>query len=170
MTVDKGITSPLGGRLTIREAQRRDVGVVSDLWQEMMDYHSAYDGRFRFTGGVRRELERHHQESLRSKAARIFVAEAEGRLVGYILGEIHERKPIYPAGRYGFISDISVTAAWRRRGVGRRLVEKLDGWFRFECVTSVELFVLEANPVSNAFWESMGFGSYLRLVRRDMKS
>jgi GNAT superfamily N-acetyltransferase len=152
----------------IREAHRRDVPELVALWQQMMDYHSSFDRRFRFTGGVRREIERHLTESLRSRGARIIVAEAEGRVVGYILGEVHQRKPIYPVGVYGFVSDLSVTEAWRRRGVGRALVEEMLAWFRRQGVTAIELFVLEANPVSTAFWQAMGFGAYLRMLRMDL--
>ena len=168
MTVDKDTTSPLGGRLTIREAQRRDVGIISDLWREMMDYHGEHDSRFRFVSNVRREVERHILETIRSRGSRVYVAEVDGSIVGYILGEIHIRKPIYPIGKYGFVSDISVNAEWRRSGIGRVLVETLLAWFRKEGVTAVELFILEANPVSTAFWQSMGFGHYLRLLRLDM--
>jgi ribosomal protein S18 acetylase RimI-like enzyme len=84
------------------------------------------------------------------------------------VGEVHARRPIYPVGTYGFISDICVTAGWRRRGVGRALVGALDAWFAPQKVTSVELFAAALNPESIAFWRSMGYTDYLRLMRRDV--
>ena len=155
-------------RFIIREAHRKDVPALALLWKEMMDFHSRYDARFRFAPDAYREIERHLLETVRSRSAQIFVAEAEGRVIGYILGEVHSRRPIYPAGTYGFISDISVTASCRRSGVGRELVRTLVAWFRREKVTAIELFVAEANPVSMAFWRAMGFADYLRLLRRDL--
>ena len=153
---------------TIREAGRRDVPAVAALWQEMMDYHSRFDARFRFAPTARRDVERHILETLRSRSARVFVAEADGRVIGYILGEIHARRPIYPVGTYGFIADISVTESHRRSGVGRALVETMLAWFTREKATAVELFVADANPTSMAFWRAMGFGEYLRLLRREL--
>jgi len=152
----------------IREANRRDLPALVALWQEMMDYHRGYDERFRFSANAPREVERHLLETLRSRAARIMLGEAEGHVIGYIVGEVHARRPIYPVGTYGFISDICVTAGWRRRGVGRALVGALDAWFAPQKVTSVELFAAALNPESIAFWRSMGYTDYLRLMRRDM--
>lgn len=156
--------------LCIREAHRRDLPSLGALWQEMMDYHRTYDLRFRFSPNAPREVERHLLETLKSRAARIFVAEAEGKVIGYIVGEVHARRPIYPVGTYGFVSDICVTAAWRRRGVGGSLVTALDAWFATQKVTSVELFAAALNPHSIAFWRAMGYDEYLRLMRRDFET
>lgn len=156
--------------LCIREAHRRDLPSLAALWQEMMDYHRTYDLRFRFSPNAPREVERHLLETLKSRAARIFVAEAEGKVIGYIVGEVHARRPIYPVGTYGFVSDICVTAAWRRRGVGGSLVTALDAWFATQKVTSVELFAAALNPHSIAFWRAMGYDEYLRLMRRDFET
>ena len=142
---------------------------MTALWQEMMDFHGAIDGRFCFEPGAVREFERHFQATLRCRESRLLVAEAGGQVVGYILGEIHSRKPIYPVGRYGFISDISVSAAVRRRGIGRALATGMFDWFRLQRVTAVELFAAEANPASLAFWRSLGFNDFLRLMRHELE-
>ena len=152
----------------VREATRRDIPAIVGLWREMMDYHSASDYRFRFAANAEREVERHIAESLRSRAARIFVAELGDGVVGYILGEVHQRRPIYPVGSYGFVSDISVAESHRRHGVGRALVRTLIVWFQRERVTAIELFAAETNDASMSFWRSMGFNNYLRLLRREL--
>ena len=153
--------------LVIREAHRRDLDQLMELWTEMMDYHRTFDDRFQFAHGHHRELERHFVDCMKAREARVYVADEDGRLKGYILGGIHRRKMIEPAGTYGFISYMSVSTDCRRQGIGRSLATTLIGWFKKEGVTSVELLTLEINPVSNAFWESLGFGQYLRLLRKD---
>src|ERR1043166_8391559 len=105
----------------IREARRHDGPAVAALWKEMMDLHGALDGRFRFESGATREFERHFMATIRSRDARVLVAESRDQVVGYILGEIHDRKALYPAGRYGFIYDISVSAGCRKQGMGKAL-------------------------------------------------
>jgi GNAT superfamily N-acetyltransferase len=134
----------------------------------MMDYHRAFDDRFIFAQNAQREVERHFVETLRSRDAHIVVADHGGAVTGYILGEMHVRRPIYPVGSYGFISDICVTAAWRKQGVGRALVESLDQWFASRKVTTVELLAAALNPHSIEFWHSLGYRDYLRLMRRDL--
>jgi len=153
---------------TIREAQRRDSKAICALWQVLMDFHAARDSRFLFAPNAVRAFEQHLIQTIRSRGARVYVAEAGGEIIGYVMGEIHTRKPIYPVGTYGFISDIVVHEAWRRCGVGRALAEALMGWFRRQGVTAMELFVAEANPISDAFWRALGFTGYLRLLRIDV--
>ena len=155
--------------LQVREARRQDVAAVSLLWQEMMAFHRERDSRFRFQPAAVKEFEQHFISTLRSRDAAIFVAESEGEVVGYILGEMHSRKPLYPIGKYGFISDVAVAYACRRQGIGRALVARLMEWFRRKGATAIELFVAEANPISEAFWTSMGFQGFLRLVRKELE-
>ena len=152
----------------IRMATVRDVRVLAGLWREMMEFHRSLDPAFQFGPEAQTTIERHLRETIRSTGGCVFIAESGHRIVGYVLGEVQERKPIYPAGRYGFISDLAVTEARRRQGIGRALVEALLSWFKRHGVTAIELFILETNPVSTAFWESMGFRHYLRLLRRDL--
>jgi len=154
----------------IREARRQDVGAIVMLWKEMMAFHAACDVRFRFTPDAPKDFQNHLMSTLRSRAAYVLVAQAHEQVIGYIMGEVQERKPIYPAGKYAFISDICVTAAHRRSGVGRALVQNLLERFQQRGVTAVELFVAEANPVSVAFWQAMGFKNYLRMLRLDLPS
>lgn len=155
---------------TLRPARRSDVRAIAALWHEMMDYHRERDPRFRFGPTAQRDLEQHIQSTIRSHDAVLIVAEADGRIVGYILGELHARRPIYPVGAYGFISDICVTQTWRRHGIGRALVAGAMDWFRQKGVTAVELLVAERNPDSLEFWRAMGWTDYLRLMRLDTQS
>src|SRR5437870_3243227 len=134
----------------IREARRHDAPAVTALWKEMMDLHGALDGRFRFESGASKEFERHFVATIRSRDARIIVAETANMVAGYILGEIHDRKALYPTGKYGFISDICVGGSYRRKGMGKSLVEALMLWFKNRGITAVELFAADRNPESMA--------------------
>jgi ribosomal protein S18 acetylase RimI-like enzyme len=154
--------------MTIREARRQDIPAITALWQEMMDFHRAQDARFRFAANAPREFEKHILATLRSRDALILVAESEGKVVAYVLGEVHTRKPLYPVGRYGFISDLSVQASNQRRGIGRALVEEMTQWLRRKGVTTIELFAAVDNPDSMAFWHAMGYTDFLCLMRREL--
>ena len=154
---------------TIREARRSDAGAVAALWQEMMELHSACDPRFRFGPNALHDVQAHFQETLRSREAAVYVAVAAGDVVGYVLGEMHVRRPLYPAGTYGFISDVAVRQAWRRRGIGRALANRMLHWLKEKGATDIELFAAEANPTAQAFWAALGFRPFLRMLRLEIR-
>lgn len=151
----------------IREAARGDLPAIVALWREMMDTHASLDARFRFVADAEAEFAKHARRMMRSACSRIFVCDLGGAVVGYVLAETQVRPPIYPAGRYGFISDLCVAARVRRRGIGRELAERAISWLRSEGVNAVELFAAERNEVAVAFWSALGFEPYLRMMRMD---
>ena len=87
-----------------------------------------------------------------------FVAEAAGTPVGTAWYRFYARS----ACGYGFVDEsvpeltIGVEAAWRRRGIGRALLEALLDGARAASVGSVSLSVEEANPALRLY-ERCGF-------------
>ena len=53
--------------------------------------------------------------------------------------------------------EIGIRSAWRRRGVGRRLISTMTDWMRAEGI--VTAWVLADNPGAERFYEACGFGS-----------
>jgi len=145
----------------IRRATADDVTAVLPLWQEMMDVHASLDSRFRpAADGVNCWAEA-LDGWLKDENCCVFVADAGDRLVGYIVGWLRQPPPVFQPDVYGFVSDICVVADGRRRGIGRRLFEALQGWFRQRGASHVELRVAVTNPVSQAFWRSVGCKDYM---------
>lgn len=153
----------------VRAAQRRDTTALVHLWWQMMHAHQKYDPRFTFHPEASRDVERRLLDAMRHRDCLVLVAEVGSCVVGYIEAELHERRPVYPTGTYGFIAEISVEPAQQRLGIGTCLVQLAMEWFQSRGVSSVELFAAEANPNSQAFWAALGFGSYLRLLRKELK-
>jgi len=152
----------------IREYRRGDLDPVVALWREMMEEHAARDPRFRFVPDADAEFARHARQVARSAEARVFVADVGGSVVGYVLAELQNRLPIYPVGRFGFISDLSVTTRFRRKGIGRGLADRAIMWCRAQGATSVELYAAECNPEASEFWNAVGFAPYLRMLRMEL--
>ncbi len=95
----------------------------------------------------------------------VFVAEREGRLLGFILCRL-KRLPAYMGGvMVGEVSDVWVEAEARGAGVGDALVRAGLGWMRGQGVHSVEVQVLSENEGSLRFFESLGFQLELRALR-----
>jgi len=152
----------------VRAACLSDIEALTALWGEMMAAHREVDERFVFVPGVERSVAQHLRSLVRSPDSAVFVADAGDAVVGYVVGDLHRRPPWYPAGSFGFISDMYVRPEWRRKRVGTALVRALEQWMAGRGVTSVELLAAERNPAGLAFWRAMGYTDYLRMMRREI--
>jgi GNAT superfamily N-acetyltransferase len=81
----------------------------------------------------------------------MFVAERDDRWIGMALGSRTGEEP--EAHLYGMWVD----PAWRGRGIGARLVDRVLGWARSWGAGSVILAVTETNEDAAAFYERLGF-------------
>ncbi|MDH3444743.1 MAG: ribosomal protein S18-alanine N-acetyltransferase [Deltaproteobacteria bacterium] len=93
--------------------------------------------------------ERFFRQELQVECARSFLAQVDGRTVGYILfwlltGEID-------------IHNIAVHPDFRRRGLGRRLLEQVVIEARSCASTRITLEVRKSNLPAQKLYESMGF-------------
>ena len=144
-----------------RRAIRKDVGGILPLWNQMMDYHAALDERFRPAPGGEEHWADVLRSWLRDDDCCVLVADDEGQPVGYIIGMMRENPPVLLPPTYGLVSDICVDPAWRQQGVGRRLFEGLQDWFREKGLSTVQLNVAHFSPVSQAFWRAVGCEDYM---------
>ena len=65
--------------------------------------------------------------------------------------------------RCGLLADIYVAEAYRRRGLGRALVERLCLWFRDQKVAHFEWHVSAKNHEALEFWND--FGGEITILR-----
>ena len=96
---------------------------------------------------------------LRRNPTTCFVAEEEGRLAGVILCG-HD-------GRRGYIFLAAVQPVFRRRGVGKLLVDAALNALNAEGILKAALVAFQTNQAGNAFWESIGFEKREDLVYRN---
>jgi len=101
---------------------------------------------------------RHLDEDVAAHAAGIFVAEAQGRVVGYITTRIdHE------AGK-GRIPNLAVAADWRGRGLGRELIACALDYFRRAGLSYAVIETMAQNAAGNHVYPASGFVEVARQV------
>jgi ribosomal-protein-alanine N-acetyltransferase len=77
------------------------------------------------------------------------VAKLGGEIVGYAVGEKDKDS--------GLIVSVAVKKEWRRRGIGKKLIEKLLENFKKEGMKIVFLHVREENREAINFYQALGF-------------
>lgn len=93
----------------------------------------------------------------------VFVAEADGRLVGYSLGWVSQ--PWSYRAKRGYICDCFVEKSYRRRGIGKALVNAMLGWFKNKGVECVEADVYSRNTPSLTLFKALGFEEVSKRLR-----
>ncbi|KUJ82651.1 N-acetyltransferase [Microbulbifer flavimaris] len=104
---------------------------------------------------------------------KVFVARHENEIVGFIVvlisGEDDGARHIYERyKRYGEITDLAVAEGFRRRGIAKLLIEKVE-----EYVSSLGVFTLQVSALAKNFaalslYEETGFGAYeVTLIKYD---
>ena len=157
--------------MIIRDARGSDRDAIAAMWRELIAYHRAQDPRFLVAPDGERRYGRHTQEMMRSRDARVLVAQPGERepICGYMVVELQTRPPMAMPGVYGFVSDLYVLNSARRQGVGRLLFAEAQRWFAVRKAVAIELYIAEANPAAAAFWQAMGFDPFLKLMHRDIE-
>jgi ribosomal protein S18 acetylase RimI-like enzyme len=91
----------------------------------------------------------------------VFVAERDGAVVGMAVGSIRKQETLFALRRFGYVSDLMVEPASRRRGIGRGLYERVALWFRTMGIDVVRLHVAARSVEAVRFWRSLGAEEFL---------
>ncbi|WP_254506805.1 GNAT family N-acetyltransferase [Anatilimnocola floriformis] len=101
---------------------------------------------------------RHVDEDVATNAAGIFVADDDGKVVGYISTAIDRA-----AGK-GRIPNLAVAAELRGRGLGRLLIEHALAYFRAEGLSYAVIETMAQNAIGQQLYTSCGFVEVARQV------
>lgn len=147
----------------------RDAAGLRACFRELQEYERALEPDLPPAPGVTEAyLQLLFERSVRQRG-RIFVAEQEGRLVGFcaVQAEVVEEEPDNPPGSYAFLSDLVVLPEARGGGVGRALLERGEAYVRAEGAKVLVLNVLARNREARRLYEQAGFRErYLSLEKR----
>lgn len=102
--------------------------------------------------------ERHIDEDVAANPGGIFVAEANGRVVGYVTTRVDRE-----AGK-GRIPNLAVAADLRGAGLGRRLIDEALDYLRREEIAYCVIETMAHNAVGNHLYPACGFIEVARQV------
>jgi N-acetylglutamate synthase len=123
----------------IRDMRPDDYNGLVGLWEQAgLTYHpEGRDSKERIT------------QELRTPMALFLVAEADGRLVGSLLGTTD--------GRKGWINRLAVHPEWQRRGVALALLKEMERSFDQRGVLVLCALIHNDNSSSRAFFTNAGY-------------
>lgn len=153
----------------IRFADMRDRDAVNALRKQVNELHVAARPDF-FKPGFGPELQERLDPYLRREIGYAAVEEIGGTIAGMVMVDEIARPegPYSPARRFLHIAEICVDAAYRRQGVGRRLMDFVKANAQAAGYARIELDVWAFNDVL-PFYESLGFTVFRRYLEIDLQ-
>jgi ribosomal protein S18 acetylase RimI-like enzyme len=135
---------------TIRAALRTDFPALAALWQEKLVLQA--DPRLtpspeRWTAGASAWLD--------DPRCALFVAEDDGRAIGYIAGWIQPFAGV-TGDALGVITEIAIDTHGYHAGTGRALLDALRAWFHMRGVDAIVVLTSRRLAMEQAFWRSVG--------------
>jgi len=106
---------------------------------------------------------RHIDEDVEANPTGVFVAEEEGRILGYITTRLER-----DSGK-GRIPNLAVIPETRGQGVGRQLIEHALDYFRREAMAFAMIETMAYNEVGNHLYPACGFIEVARQVHFALK-
>ena len=101
---------------------------------------------------------RHIDEDVAANPTGVFVADAQGRLAGYISTRVDRESS------KGRIPNLAVTAEFRGQGLGRRLIEHALDYFRREGLAYAMIETMAQNEAGQHLYPACGFVEVARQV------
>jgi ribosomal protein S18 acetylase RimI-like enzyme len=93
---------------------------------------------------------------------RVWVAQDGKRLVAYLV--LTFNYDLEFGGLEGIITELFVAARWRRLGIGQRLIDVARSFCHKSGIATLELQVSRDNRKARAFYKSLGFREFRRIV------
>jgi ribosomal protein S18 acetylase RimI-like enzyme len=135
---------------------------IVELWKELWDFHQNLDPKyFVMSEDGPSKFEEYLRGLIKSDDSQVLIALEGGQVVAYSIAQILKRPPVAKHIEYGFISDLGVKEEYRRRGIGKRILDKIFEWFKSRQIDRIELTVLAKNQIGYSFWKKQGFEVFL---------
>ncbi len=99
-------------------------------------------------------------DKFNNKLGKIFFAEVGGQKVGLIVGVIEfstQSENVKNSTKYGKILEIFVETEFQNLGVGRKLIEYVESYFKENRCAMIQVEMASPNLAANRFYGNIGF-------------
>jgi len=168
----------MDNEILIRKYENTDYDSFLQLIKEFQRYIAATDSSevcCEFDSAA--DVKKYADQSLDDVAKRegsLYFAETEGKIVGFVLGiiERNEKDTLYilthKPGAHGWIGEVYVDSEYCKRGIARRLIDKIIADFKDKGCVNVRLYVMADNQIAISAYEKLGFRTRDLEMSRDI--
>jgi ribosomal protein S18 acetylase RimI-like enzyme len=150
----------------VRPASSTDREALLGLWLDLVLHHRRLDPDYPSLPGIREALLAELERGLGSAGCQIWLAELDGTPVGFLFAEVAGPEGPASGGGPGWIHELYVEPDWRRRGLGRALVDEASAFFDERGQSRFSVRVESANQEGLHFWRELGLEERARILEK----
>ncbi|OAI40962.1 hypothetical protein AYO38_00850 [bacterium SCGC AG-212-C10] len=149
--------------IQIRPAQLGDAADLYQTWQGLRQHNATIDQRIVNAPVSRDEFVEAMDSILGRSHSATFVAEDDGRVVGFVRGVIETQQPDRLPEQHATIGYLFVAPEYRRLGLGRKLFSAVAEWAgQQDGIQHFEMTVLASDAEATGFWGNLGFSPFIQ--------
>jgi GNAT superfamily N-acetyltransferase len=155
--------------IQIRDYDPGDAPQVEHCFIELQTFERAVEPNRADPASLAKPYLAHLLQQCQEQDGAIFVAEAEGTIVGFvcIFARVDSGSMIEIQREFAYISDLVVLLAQRGQGIGRALLRRAEEYAARRGVAVLKVDVLAANIGARAVYQVAGFQEHeIRLQKR----
>lgn len=143
--------------IAIEQANVADLSALLDLTMEHARLNEGFDqDYYALAANAESEYRESLRATLRDSNQAVFVAKAGEEIVGCIQADLR-RITIFKLSERGLIYNLYMKRMWRRRGIGKKLLDVASDWLKRKGAAIIFLNVASQNVEAHDFYERLGF-------------
>lgn len=154
--------------IKIRDLEENDLKEATELVLRLKKFNSEHDPLFALTEDLENVVMNYLKESITLETRDVLVAEEGGKIVGIILAEITDRH-FYEPKREVRITEIYVLPAYRKKGLGKKLLDEMADKEKKKGCTMLTVEFPTENLLAHKFYTSQGMRSIISIYGKTMK-
>lgn len=158
--------------MKIRKAKSQDIPEIIELFMQYEKFYDKMAGKknnpcYKKKKNPEKVLSKELRKVIKSRKDKVFVAEVEKKIVGFIwIGIKYDNWVYAEADDYGEIEYLFVKNSYRGKGISSMLRKKSFEWFRKKKVQWVMLHVHKKNKKAHKVYKKWGYEDYEKTMWR----
>lgn len=151
--------------MIIRAADDKDIEALFEIYKEFEKSEHDFANKLREQQGLKQselvfsedEVQDLLKIQINDLGIKFIVAEDEGEIIGYARGWIEGKGYLDDLKNRGWFDAVVVVSKYKRTGVGSKLCDYLENWFREQNCESIDISHFYSNKIARMFYEKRGY-------------
>lgn len=149
--------------MKIREVNKKDASVLKELWIKSLKNEKQLNDNIDLKSEIK-DFEKDFPKLF--KKNKYFLTENNGKVIGFIGGEIKIGGGFFKNKRIGAIHALFVVEEYRNKGIGAELIKTFVSWLKTKKAEIIELDVPSNNSAAIKLYKSIGFKEFIIRMRK----